>query len=354
MSRARQAGLLGIAAGIVGAGVAAGLAAERRVIRQQRGRPDPEAREAFGMLRGRPRTVYANDGVPIHVEEYGQVDGPLTVVFAHGFTLRLDCWYYQLRDLGDVGRIVAYDHRGHGASGRGPREHATIDQLGRDLHAVINATAPTGPIVLVGHSMGGMTIMALADQHPELFGTRIRGVALIGTSPGAVGETIFGIPATVGRALKPVSPRALDWIDRRAALVERGRRAGSDLAYGLTKFFSYGSDVPPSLVQFMERMVSGMSFEAMSEFFPTFVDHDKLQALDVLHRVETLVVVGEKDRMTPVHHSRNIARAVPGAELIVLRDAGHMVQLERPRLVNLHLRAFIARALDRLPRRASA
>lgn len=354
MSRSRQAGVLGLAAGVVGLGVAAGLAAERRLVRQQRRRPDPHAREAFGALHGRPLAVTADDGVPLHVEQLGRRDPEVTLVFVHGFTLRLECWHYQLRDLGDLGRLVAYDHRGHGASGRGPREHATIDQLGRDLHAVLDATAPTGPIVLVGHSMGGMTIMALADQHPELFGSRIRGVALIGTSPGAVGETVFGIPATVGRALAPVSPAALTWIDRRAALVERGRRSGTDLAYGLTKFFSFGSDVSPSLVQFMERMIAATPFEVMSEFFPTFVTHDKLEALDVLRGVETLVLVGAKDRMTPVQHSRNIARAVPGAELVVLRDAGHMVQLERPQLVNLHLRALVGRALDRLPRRVPA
>ena len=60
----------------------------------------------------------------------------------------------------------------------------TIDQLGRDLKAVIDAAAPEGPLVLVGHSMGGMTVMALADQYPELIRDRVVGVAFVGTSCG--------------------------------------------------------------------------------------------------------------------------------------------------------------------------
>jgi len=63
----------------------------------------------------------------------------------------MDCWHFQRRDLGRLGRLVFYDQRSHGASGRSPREHSTIDQLGADLFAVLRTVAPDGPIVLVGH-----------------------------------------------------------------------------------------------------------------------------------------------------------------------------------------------------------
>ena len=75
--------------------------------------------------------------------------------------------------------MVLYDQRSHGRSERAPRESCTIEQLGHDLDAVIRALAPEGPLVLVGHSMGGMTIMALAEQNPELFTERVVGVALV-------------------------------------------------------------------------------------------------------------------------------------------------------------------------------
>ena len=122
------------------------------------------------------------------------------MVFCHGFALTQETWHYQRRDLGDVGRLVFYDQRGHGRSGWGDREHANIDQLGRDLRRVVDAAAPTGPVVLIGHSMGGMTIMALADQAPELFGDRIVGVALLSTSAGKLAEVGFGAPAAIARS----------------------------------------------------------------------------------------------------------------------------------------------------------
>ena len=93
-------------------------------------------------------------------------------MFVHGYTQEMAVWHYQRKALAadNPGRLVFYDQRSHGRSGRGAPERSTIDQLGRDLRVVLDEVAPTGPVVLVGHSMGGMTIMALADAWPELFG----------------------------------------------------------------------------------------------------------------------------------------------------------------------------------------
>ena len=95
------------------------------------------------------------------------------MVFVHGFCLNLDCWHFQRAAYRGLVRTVYYDQRSHGRSGRSDREHADIDQLGRDLKQVIDQVAPDGPVVLVGHSMGGMSIVALAEQFPELIGDRV-------------------------------------------------------------------------------------------------------------------------------------------------------------------------------------
>jgi pimeloyl-ACP methyl ester carboxylesterase len=86
------------------------------------------------------------DGVPLHVEEVGPADAEPTVVLVHGYTQEMAVWHYQRKALAadNPGRLVFYDQRAHGRSGRGPAERSTIDQLGRDLHAVLAATAPTG------------------------------------------------------------------------------------------------------------------------------------------------------------------------------------------------------------------
>src|SRR3954447_12647978 len=204
MSR-RKVGIAAAVAALAAGGVATGVAVQRRAVGRARSAPDPYVDEAFGSLHTAGRTVVADDGVRLHVEVDGISDAPLTIVFVHGFTLSMDCWHFQRRDLRDLGRLVFYDQRSHGASGRSARKHSTIDQLGRDLGVVIDELAPSGPIVLVGHSMGGMTVLALADQRPELFGPRVIGVALVGTAAGAFAETIFGIPGVLGRALRPVA-----------------------------------------------------------------------------------------------------------------------------------------------------
>jgi pimeloyl-ACP methyl ester carboxylesterase len=304
--------------------------------------PDPYADEAFGSLHTAGQLVLADDGVALHVELDGDPEGQLTVVFVHGFTLSMDCWHFQRRDLRDLGRLVFYDQRSHGASGRSPREHSTIDQLGRDLSAVLEAVAPTGPVVLVGHSMGGMSVLALADQRPELFGERVAAVALVGTAAGAFAETIFGVPGFLGRAVRPVAPGVIRTANRRHQLIEQGRRAGSDLAFLLMRRLGYGPDAPPSLVEFLERMIAGTSIEVMTEFFDTFLDHDKLEALKVLDGLATLIVCGDRDMITPVKNSHFMADALPAARLVVVPDAGHMVMLEAHELVNDALRSLAA------------
>ncbi|MFE2124281.1 alpha/beta fold hydrolase, partial [Rhodococcus aetherivorans] len=128
------------------------------------------------------RTVRTEDGVDLAVREVGSALAPLTIVFVHGYCLRMQSWHLQMRHLqerwGKDVRMVFYDQRGHGESAVSTSKSCTIAQLGRDLGTVIDTVVPTGPVVVVGHSMGGMTTIALAAQRPELFDERIVGVGL--------------------------------------------------------------------------------------------------------------------------------------------------------------------------------
>lgn len=140
---------------------------------------------ARGAGRERPVPgVVGDDGVPLDVAIRG-THGP-TVLFCHGFTADSEFWTPQIEALAVHARVVTWDQRGHGRSGWGEPSHATVDQTGRDLAAVLDAVAPSSPVVLVGHSMGGMTIMALAERNPRFFTERVAGVALVCTSAGDV------------------------------------------------------------------------------------------------------------------------------------------------------------------------
>jgi pimeloyl-ACP methyl ester carboxylesterase len=349
MSTRRKFGLTALAVGAAGATLAGGLAVERRVVGRARNRPDPFIDEPFGALHTEGIDVIASDGVTIHVEVDGNQAAPVTIVFAHGFTLSMDSFHFQRRDLGDVARLVFYDQRSHGTSGRSAPENCTIDQLGKDLYAVLQAVASVGPVILVGHSMGGMTILALADAHPELFGDRIAGVALLATSTGNLAKSILGLPGWAARVVDPAVPQVAKAVRSRATLLEDNRRLGSDFAFMATRYLSYGSDVPPSLVAFMEQMLNATSVEVMSNFFDTFLSHDKLKALDVLRDIPVLVCCGERDRMTPLSHSEVITAALPDAELQVIAGAGHMAMIDRYPAVNRALRQLVARATETSP-----
>jgi predicted alpha/beta hydrolase len=167
----RLSSVAGLATGIAAASAGAVIAAEKVAVGRIRLRPDPARDEPFGELRGQSVDVVADDGVRLHAEVCGRVDAPVTIVFCHGYTLSQEVWHYQWQDLASDYRLVLWDQRSHGKSGRSDPAHVSIDQLGADLAAVLAATVPAEmPVVLVGHSMGGMTVMALAawcSSHPQ-------------------------------------------------------------------------------------------------------------------------------------------------------------------------------------------
>ncbi len=347
-------GLLGAALGVVAVGAAVGLTAERYLVGRTRLRPDPDAGEPFFALPAdRTRRVVASDGVPLHVEEVGPADAALTVVFLHGYIQQMAGWHYQRKAFSadNPGRLVFYDHRSHGRSGRARAETATIDQLGLDLATVLDAVVPSGSVVLVGHSMGGMAIMALAQARPELFGDRVVGIALLATSTGKLDELTFGLPSAVRPLSRAVVPLLARRMQRRPAPFERGRRLGSDLAFLVARRTGFGdSDVSPSLVQLVEQMAAQTPVEVMADFYDTLTTHDRLQALASLSEVETLVLVGSKDLVTPIEHSRAMVDLLPSASLVVVDGAGHMVQLERAAFVTEQLRNLVGRVTGRAAR----
>src|SRR2546422_299697 len=109
------------------------------------------------------------------------------------------------RRLAGIGTMVFYDQRSHGRSGRSPKENVSIDQLGRDLYGILREFAPTGPVILIGHSMGGMSIMALAEQHPELFGDQVIGVGLCSTSAGGLDQVPIALPGKAGMLVRALA-----------------------------------------------------------------------------------------------------------------------------------------------------
>jgi pimeloyl-ACP methyl ester carboxylesterase len=366
----RATGLAGAAIGVIAAGAAAGVAIERMTVgrgMRRKARLALDSAGPYGALRGTPGRAYADDGTELYYEvddvepEGGTAPRrrrlfgrkaplPVTVVFSHGYCLNQDSWHFQRAALRGVVRTVYWDQRSHGRSGRGvaqvqDRAPVSIDQLGRDLKAVIDAAVPEGPIVLVGHSMGGMTVMALAAEHPELIRDRVVATAFVGTSSGRLGEVDFGLPVAGVNAVRRILPGVLSALGRQAELVEKGRRATADLFAGIIKRYSFAQrDVDPAVARFAERMIEGTPIDVVAEFYPAFTDHDKTEALACFRDMPVLVLAGVGDLVTPSEHSEAIADLLPDAELVLVPDAGHLVMLEHPEVVTDRLADLLTRA----------
>ncbi|MFF0446313.1 alpha/beta fold hydrolase [Streptomyces sp. NPDC004609] len=365
----RRAGLAGAAIGVIAAGAAAGVAVERLTVgrgMRKRARLALDASGPYGSLRGTPGKALADDGTQLYYEVdetdpdisgprkrrlFGRrTPTPVTVVFSHGYCLNQDSWHFQRAALRGLVRTVHWDQRSHGRSDRGAsqsgpdRVPVSIDQLGRDLMAVIDAAAPEGPLVLVGHSMGGMTVMALAEQFPEVVRERIVGIAFVGTSSGRLGEVNYGLPVAGVNVVRRVLPGVLRALGSQAELVERGRRATADLFAGLIKRYSFSSrDVDPAVARFAERMIESTPIDVVAEFYPAFDEHDKAGALLVFQEVPVLVLAGDRDLVTPSSHSEAIADLLPDSELVIVPDGGHLVMLEHSEVVTDRLADLLAR-----------
>jgi pimeloyl-ACP methyl ester carboxylesterase len=307
----------------------------------------------------REYTVTADDGMRLSVEELDPADGgapEFTVILIHGWTLDRRSWLFQRHDLAHCTaprvRQVLYDLRSHGRSERSPRGACTFKQLGSDLEAVIRVAAPEGRVVLIGHSLGGMTIMALAEDRPELFAERICGVAFLNTSAGDIGRS--GLPKPLLSRRNPVMPVAkqLSRWGPGARAVDQGREVCRNLIWSLTRKLSFGGEaVHPALVELMYMMIRDTSFEVMTDFLEEFGVHNRYAALAGLQYAKALVLGADGDRLIQYEHCEAIAALLPDAELVQVEGAGHVTMLEQPKRVNEHLLDLLSQCAGAPPRR---
>lgn len=338
---------LGAAAAAAAGAAAAGVAADRAATDRRRlNALDPH--DGFSHTPDKVLKVVATDGVDLHVE----IDTPLdldqdlpTIVLSHGFCLSLRSWVLQRRAFVEAGyRVVLWDQRSHGESGVSDIENCTIDQLAHDLRAVIDATCPEGPLVLVGHSMGGMTTMAMTRHHPDLVRDRVIAVAFIATAAGGEGLTDLGFGPIVGRAIGQVGPRLLSRLAPHQRWLAPVRRLGKNIEDVVVDRFSYDSPVSEGLIRFTADLILSTRFEVMAAFIQAIQTHDELATLSALSGIEVLVVNGEGDLLTPPAQSEKIVERLPGAEHVIVRDAGHLIMLEHPEVVTGQILALVDRA----------
>jgi pimeloyl-ACP methyl ester carboxylesterase len=367
--------VLGVVGGVVGAVALGGVTAQKVAVkRYHQPASDTGGDTSACIAAARHSSGGAADGAALQVEEVGPLDAPLTLVFAHGWALRMGSWFYQRRGLSgadfgaatppaaaEVGvetvpatastssapavpvRMVFYDQRSHGRSSRGPDAHPSVELLGQDLAAVLATAAPSGPVVLVGHSMGGMSVLALAGADPAFLASRVVGVGLLSTS--ATQTPTAEIGKIFLRGSNPVVKVVSGVAARYSTILERSRPVAKDAVWLVTRLIGFArKEVPVSLVDYLDEMLSDTPIEVIADFVPGVLAHDQTAALPALVGIPSLVLVGDSDRITPPAQSRFLADALPDAEFVLVERAGHLAMMEAPEETNDALRRLLHRA----------
>jgi len=342
-----------LAAGIGGAllaGAAAGFALERTVVR---GRLVPElvpAEVPLGSIAGEVRELDGPAGMRVTVESYGPEDAP-QLVLAHGWVCSGRAWHEQVRRLAEHVRVITYDQPGHARTCRPDDGVYTIDLLGDTLATVLEQSTRPGPVVVAGHSMGGMTILNAARRH-AVVRERLAGAVLLSTTSSARAdqlslETGIRAVARLDRIIRRLVPTLRD--PRVTRNAERLYASTSDLSFLLARWTAVGPDSDPQVVAFTQEMLLSSGFDVVIGMVEPILSVDEDAGLDALEDTPTTLVVGSRDRLTPASLTRRMA-ARSRAGVVELEGVGHMSLLEAgedvTEVLRRHLDGEVARAED--------
>lgn len=341
-ARRRRAGLAGLGAAgllagdlaLVVGGIARAAAKHPPAVDDG---PDPLLVDPGRLMRS--TVVPTADGTLLLAETSVNLDdhpSDEVLVFVHGWTCSTRFWNPQMNHFGGDRPVIAFDHRGHGLSEMG-RARVTVDVLGQDLEAVLTTLLPPGKrAILVGHSMGGMAIMSWAAQYGAGRGVdgpgsrmadRIAAVVLTSTTPRDVVQQQLLTPADLPRYTRAVRP-----LVARAFVSTPVPLPSNNLSTRLTHYLALGPHARAAHVKFTDELIAAGSPRARAAWGSALYRLNVVAGLEAL-TVPTLVVVGDRDLLTPPPHSDFMAEVLDRngvlLDYVTYPGAGHMVPIER-------------------------
>lgn len=271
----------------------------------------------------------------IHYYEIGPVDGP-TVVYVHGFNISSAEFYPQVDALRPLGvRQILVDLRGHGQSVKCAPEQLTIDAAANDIITVLWHLGVSGPVYVVGHSLGGPASLSMMRRHPDAFNW----AGSVQISSAVEPFTMQGMPRVLAGPLGGV----LQWIlDHTPHFAEGMRRSITRTLAPVLALGFYFRPMDYATIRFHAEMIQRTPLATYAGFLDDLHLHSELEAADVLADMPGFILVGDKDYVTPVSQSQRLAEIWPRAYVQVLPDSGHMPPLDAP--------GAVAAAVERLVR----
>jgi pimeloyl-ACP methyl ester carboxylesterase len=292
---------------------------------------------------GTLRSISRPDGTTIRAEVFGQPDGP-TLVFTHGWGVSSTEWHYVKRDLASKFRLIFWDLPGLGESTQPSNRDYTLEKMATDLNAVLTL-AQDKPVVLIGHSIGGMINLTFCRLFPDRLGHNVKGIVQIDTSYTNPVRTTQD--ASLSLALqKPIaepllhamiwfSPlvRIMNWLSYQNGTSHMTNAhsgfAGSETWGQLDLVSRYGYESTPSVV--------GRGTLAMFHW-------DATPVLPLIN-VPVLLIVGQQDSTTLPSASEYMKRVMPHASLDVVSPSAHYGLLEQNKRYDSALEQFARVAL---------
>ena len=273
---------------------------------------------------------WCTDGTRLRVEEQGDPTAPVTVVLVHCYALNRHDWDPVRPGLaaacGGPVRVLSYDQRGYGDSDPATAEDSTLARLGDDLAELIAERVPSGPVVLAGHSMGGMVLMALAERHPDLVRERVAGAVFVATACSDLRVLSLGLPGPLAGAVHGLERLGVGLL---CALGREVMTRHPRAIEPFVRWLVFGMGARAADVAAVARMAAGCRPSTLLTFRSTFDEHDRRDALAAFDGSPAAVLVGDRDRLTRPGHAATIAEWLPGSRLVILAGAGHMLPHER-------------------------
>lgn len=342
MSRRRAV----VATGLAGAAVAGGMIS-RTILNARRRRDDPEAHELLSLLPPEDLgPIRAFDGTELAVRAAGRRADPV-LLFAHGFSLDLTSWHYQWTGLSDRFRCVLMDFRSHGRSGRAADGDLSPMALGHDLAAVLEAVTTERPAVVVGHSMGAMAMLAMAESRPDLYAGRVAGAVFAGA---ASNDLLRGAMGSITELLRPRLGSIRQAADRVNRLRGYVLASPVDVGHVVARMTQFGHHASPHIVDYIVGLAARAPSEVWTEGLAGLMEMDQRHSLRHV-RVPALVIVGDEDRVTPPSAAVALADELPDGRLEVIEGAGHIPMMEAHAAFNDRVATFAGPLLARKPKR---
>jgi pimeloyl-ACP methyl ester carboxylesterase len=204
---------------------------------------------------------------------------------------------------------------------------------------------PAGQVVLVGHSLGGMTILEYAHRHATEFAARVAGVVLVSTSAEGSSHTTYGLPRRLAKLVRTLEIGGAGLLARTGPW--RLHRHLMPLLTPGVRWLVFGAHAEAEVIRLAISMVGTATLSSIGGFRPAVRLHRRVDTLELMRDLPVAVLVGTRDRLTPDQCAETITSALPDALLVRLPDAGHMLPLERPDHVTAAIAQVCRAALTR-------